>query len=76
MKSLFKQLLAVLALLALPGIAAAHGDEIDAPEGMTVELEVADDFRSGYNLRIGTENFRFTPEKAGEDNATWNWVRL
>lgn len=60
-------LLGLLAVFALPGLVAAHGEEIEAPEGMMVELEVTEDFRGGYNLRIRTERFLFTPEKVGEE---------
>lgn len=60
-------LLGLLAVFALPGIASAHGEEIEAPEGMMVELEVTEDFKDGYNVRIRTEGFLFAPEKVGEE---------
>jgi hypothetical protein len=62
-----RTLLALLAILTVLGIASAHGDEVDAPSGMTIELEASEDFHSGYNLHLQTIDFRFTPEKAGEE---------
>ena len=38
---------------------------VEAPEGMSVSLQVIADTVSGYNLRIVTEGFRFAPESAG-----------
>ena len=43
----------------------AHGAPVEAPEGMSVSLEVLADNVSGYNLRIATQGFRFAPENAG-----------
>lgn len=42
-----------------------HGTPIEAPEGMSVSLQVIADSVSGYNLRIATQGFRFAPESAG-----------
>jgi len=38
---------------------------VEAPEGMSVSLQVIVDSVSGYNLRIATHGFRFAPESAG-----------
>ena len=38
---------------------------VEAPEGMSVSLQMIADSVSGYNLRIVTEGFRFAPESAG-----------
>lgn len=38
---------------------------IEAPEGMSVSLQVIADSVSGHNLRISTQGFRFAPERAG-----------
>ncbi len=38
---------------------------IEAPNGMSVSLQVIADSVSGYNLRIVTEGFRYAPENAG-----------
>ena len=38
---------------------------IEAPEGMSVSLQVIADTVSGYNLRIVTQGFRYAPENAG-----------
>ncbi len=43
----------------------AHGTPVEAPEGMSVSLQVIADSVSGYNLRIATQGFRFAPENAG-----------
>ena len=43
----------------------AHGAAVEAPEGMSVSLQVIADSVSGYNLRIATQGFRFAPENAG-----------
>lgn len=46
----------------------AHGESVEAPEGLAVSLEAIEDSRSGYNLRLTTENFTFAPEHAGGEH--------
>lgn len=53
---------------------AAHGHDHDAPfivteavKVPTVSLEVTPDPTSGWNARLTTTNFKFTPEKASQD---------
>ncbi|WP_109466576.1 hypothetical protein [Albibacillus kandeliae] len=40
--------------------------EVSGPEAPTVDLEVAPDPASGWNLHIVTTHFRFAPEHAGQ----------
>ena len=42
-----------------------HGVPVEAPDGMSVSLQVMADSVSGHNLRIVAEGFRFAPENAG-----------
>jgi len=42
--------------------------EVPADQAPTVELIVEEDAKSGYNIKIITTNFTFTPEKANEEN--------
>ena len=50
---------------------AGHGAAIELPAGPdapTLDLQVARDAKSGWNLHIATTNFRFSPERASGAN--------
>lgn len=42
--------------------------EVPSDQAPTVQLEVVEDAKSGYNVRIVTSNFTFTPEKVNTQN--------
>ncbi len=46
--------------------------EVDSELVPKVEVELTEDLKSGYNLKIITENFTFTPDKASMDDQTQN----
>ncbi|XKT74838.1 MAG: hypothetical protein ACJKTH_02000 [Patescibacteria group bacterium UBA2163] len=53
------------------GHAMEHSTPVDVPAGASapaVALEVFEDPMSGWNVKITTENFRFSPENASQDH--------
>ncbi|UCC92315.1 MAG: hypothetical protein JSW25_06475, partial [Thermoplasmata archaeon] len=48
-----------------------HGDPMEVPDGVPapkVEIEVTEDPKAGWNLRVITTNFEFAPEHASTEN--------
>jgi len=48
-----------------------HGEPLAIPDGVpvpTVDIEVAPDPKSGWNLHVVTTDFRFAPENASTDH--------